>query len=99
MKYLFFFTIFFPCIAQASIYLVGKGQVAGSPIEMRLEVNDAGEAKGHYFYTKMKIPIELKGNLVEHKITLKTVGDPKIKEMFIGSVIIFDNEISRIKGL
>lgn len=98
MKYLFFLIIFFPYIAQANISLVGKGHIAHVPIEMHLEVNNAGETTGSYFYTKTKNPIKLKGSLVEHEITLKTVGDPKIKEAFKGTVIIFDGEISRITG-
>ena len=98
MKNLFFLAIFFPCIAQANISLVGKGHVAHAPIEMHLEVNDKGEAIGNYFYTKTKIPIELKGNLVDRQITLETVDDPKINEVFKGSVIIFEGEISRISG-
>jgi hypothetical protein len=98
MKYLFFLTIFFSYASQASIALVGKGHVAHTPIEMHLEVSDKGVATGNYFYTKTKIPIELKGKLVEREITLETVNNPKINEIFKGSVIIFKGEISRISG-
>jgi len=98
MKYFFFLAIFFPYIAQANISLVGKGHVANTPIEMHLEVSDKGEVTGNYFYIKTKIPIELKGKLVERKITLETVSNPKINEVFNGSVIIFEGEISRISG-
>jgi hypothetical protein len=98
MKYLFFIVIFFPYVAQASISLFGKGHVANTSIEMHLKINANGEAAGNYFYTKTNIPIELKGSLVEREITLETVNDPKIKEIFKGRVIFFEGEISRITG-
>ncbi|PAV24702.1 ankyrin repeat domain-containing protein [Tamilnaduibacter salinus] len=98
MKYLFFFAILFPFISQASVSLVGKGHVANVPIEMNLVVSEKGEVTGSYHYTKTKIPIDLKGKLIEREITLKTVNDPKINEVFKGSVITFEGEISRISG-
>lgn len=84
-------------VCHASSLFDAAGNVAGSPIEMRLNLSDAGQIDGFYAYTRIGKPINLTGHIDGDRIQLTTLDAP-IQEHFDGKILRLDGDVIRIWG-